>query len=177
MIYTGKISYADNAANRLAGSDATWIILGTIQNNAANQQRLISKRGVTSGEDKTSYDFFINMNNEIRFSAADCKTTVQLPTSMLAVSFVSGNVPKCFSNGSLTGTFNNVAFTIASSTTPIYVGNIYSGTTPGVSILNCVTILNRALSAPEISQLYQELMADRYPLRTPVARALQKAHG
>ena len=161
---SGLISYADNAANRLAGSDATWIILGTIQNNNA-RQRLISKRGLTSGEDKTSYDFFINIDNEIRFSAADCKTTVQLPTSMLAVSFVSGNVPKCFSNGSLTGTFNNVAFTIASSTTPIYIGNIYSGTSSGASILNRVTILNRALSAPEISQLYTELMSEQYPLR------------
>ena len=76
-----------------------------------------------------------------------------------------GVAAQLYLDGSYASTLTGIA-TIPSKTDPLYVGNLYNGQLPAVgSLFQRVTLLNRALSPADISQLYQELMSERFPLR------------
>lgn len=164
MTGAGRISYADNAANRLAGSSATWIMFGNFQRQVA-LSRVLSKR------DGVKIDWELALASATTISLYDWTNVSVMTGSVIGkrlavVTLVSGAKPKLYLDGTFASE-GTLTCTIPTNVTPpaISVSNFYTGAYPSDNVLNRTTLLNRALSAPEVSQLYQELMAERYPLR------------
>ena len=161
---TGLIYYNSNTNNRLAGSSATFIILGNFNYHIASS-RLISKRdGV-----KIDYEIYANSTTGLilyDWTNLSVMTGSIVNRKLIVITLVSGSYPLLYldgnyiSQGSLTNTIPN-------NTTPpnLCISNFYTGAFPLKNSLNRVTILNSALSSSEISQLYTELMSERYPIR------------
>lgn len=161
----GKISYEDNASNRVTGTDATFIFLGDFFWKAVSQ-RLVAKRSGAG----TSYDIYISSGAANRLDFFDGTNIRTIATGGLAgrkcivLTMANGGVPACYLDGTFVVNASG-AVTIPNTSVPLLVGNDHTGGSPCTSQLSRILILNRALSAAEISQLYQELMAERYPLR------------
>jgi hypothetical protein len=152
---TGYISYDDNSANRLAGSNATFIIFGNL--NIGKSERIICKRNPPD----TSYDIYSGtVANRIDFY--DGTDTSFIYTSLqnkklIVITLVNASNPICYIDGTyaITGT---ASLSIPNKSIPLAIGNPpWARDAPLHSPLNRITILNRALSSQEVAQLWQEL--------------------
>jgi hypothetical protein len=161
----GCITYADNAANQLAGSNATFIVFGSL--NLGRNDRLICKRDAVN----TSYDIYsaVAVDNRIDIYDGTSSRSITVPTlkgiRMIAITLVNTSVPKCYIDGSYVADGTG-GVTLTSKTPVLGIGNAsWVGTAPCRTLIHRAIILNRVLPAQDIAQLYTELMSERYPLR------------
>jgi hypothetical protein len=161
----GKLTYASNAALSLAGSAATWVLQGGVFQKQITAARLLSKRDASG----TGWDIKLNSTTDLVLFDG---TNVSVMTGniigkrCIAITLVSGAKPKLYLDGTYVSE-GSLACTIPTNATPppFVVSSFYSVAYVFEEVINRITILNRALPAADVSQLYQELMSERYPLR------------
>lgn len=161
----GKLTYASNAALSLAGSSATWVLQGGVFQKQITAARLLSKR------DASGTDWDIKLNSATELVLFD-GTNVSVMTGniigkrCIAITLVSGAKPKLYLDGTYVSE-GSLTCTIPTNATPppFVVSSFYSVAYVFEEVINRITILNRALPAQDIAQLYTELMSERYPLR------------
>lgn len=161
----GLISYADNATNRLVGSDATFVVFGNFGRHEKDV-RLISKRNLTD----VSYEIYTHSSsdNVLCIYTGGTQRTFAAGLGgrkLVVISLVSGQVPACYLDGVFAANANLAPNVIPVGAAPLLIGNYWSGGVACKQPIQRVIILNRALSAAEIAQLYPELMAERYSTR------------
>lgn len=164
MTGTGLISYADNAANRLTGSDATFIILGGFDKRPTRTSPHLIDKTSGLGTSYTIYSANPTISYLVTSTGASIFNPIPAYANCLIVRHVHNAKPNCYADGTFAKE-GGIASAITSVAAPLTVGNYYGGSFPQSIPINRITILNRALSAPEVAQLYQELMAERFPLR------------
>lgn len=161
----GRISYASNNANKLTGSNATFVALGKFERHPLGN-RILSKRGV-SGTSYELYCFTPDANKLAVYDGSGVERTFASPISgrsCIAVTLLSGVGSACYLDGTFSANASG-ASTIPSNDSDLCIGGYYNGENSLGSIIQRVVIFNRVLTPAEISQLYTELMSERYPLR------------
>lgn len=165
-IGTGRISYEDNAANRLVASDSTFIVLGMFSSSLnLGSARFICKRDGSAN----AYELYSASATQFVPSygggAYTITTGAYFGSNLLVISNTNTGTPRAYVNGSYAGAGALNAVAVPASTAPLVIGNYYTGATPLRMPLYRVIILNRALPPQDIAQLYRELSQERYPLR------------
>jgi hypothetical protein len=161
---TGLLTYADSAARRLAGGQASIVVLGKPVRQTATAQRLVSKRDAGG----TSYDLYTSAAGTVTlYDGANARTLAAtlIRRNVFAVTLVNGAAAQGYIDGVALGAFSGVS-TIAADDSPLRIGNYYDSTLPFQGAISRVLLLSRALTAREVSVLYEELVAQKSVLRT-----------
>jgi hypothetical protein len=161
---TALLSYADNAARRMNGAQSTFVFLGTAGPRVVSYgQRILSKRSAIA----TSYELFWSPSTISLFDGTNVRNLVVPSRSSYcaAMTLVNGSTANVYVNGVAAGPLDGTS-TIASTVAPLVVGNFHNGDWPANGIISRVMLLSRALTAREVSVLYEELVAQKSVLRT-----------
>jgi hypothetical protein len=160
----GLLSYADKASNRLTGTSATIIVFGKFEQHPLGK-RFVAKRDAGG----TSFDLSTDASTPGTLNIYDGTNTRTITASLagkslLVITNTVGGTPACYLDGTFAANASGT-ITIPDDDAALIVGNLYSGACAFLMPIGRITLLNRALSTAEISQLYQELMSERFPLR------------